>query len=102
MTDQLAPDLEIVDVFSRIRVGLVRTVSIQELDSPLEISLPDLRRSGGGGGYPALTLMSSSVLVEFRVSSNNLLIVMQPLVRHYSVTQSLCHKTVTKNDEMSC
>ena len=84
LTDQLASDLEIVDVFSRVRIGLVRTVSIQELYSPLEISLPDLRRSGGGGGYPSLTLMSSSVLVEFRVSSDDLLVVIQPLVRHYS------------------
>ena len=108
LTDQLAPDLEIVDVFSRVRVDLFRAVSIQELDSPLEISLPDLRRSGGGGGYPSLTLMPSSVLVEFRVSSNDLLIVIQPLVRHYSSQFPLSHaftlsqNSVTEKDEMSC
>ena len=98
LTDQLTPDLQIVDVFSRIRIGLVRTVGIQELDSPLEISLPDLRRSGGCGGYPSLTLMSSSILVEFRVSSDNLLVIIQPLVRHYSSqvsSPSLKHR-VTK------
>ena len=45
VTDQLTPDLEVVDVFPRVRIGLFRVVSIKELDSPLEISLPDLRRS---------------------------------------------------------